>query len=73
MSPTSKKIQLDDLVLMDGAFDEEEEYIMKHLIFEIFREDGADYVEAQVLLDTLAMFDQLQVEKYGDTLMMLGI
>ena len=46
---------------------------MKHLIFEIFREEGLDYVEAQVLLDTLSLFDQLQVEKYGDTIMMLGI
>lgn len=58
---------------MEGAFDEEEEYIIRHFIFEIFRETDADYVSAQALLDTLSLFDQLQVYRYGDTVMMLNI
>lgn len=57
---------------MEGAFDDEEQYIMKHFIFEIFR-DKDEFIEAQLLLDTLCLFDQLQVLKYGDTVMMLGL
>ena len=56
---------------MDGAFDEEEEYILKHLMFEIFKEESSDYIDAQNYLDTLSLFDQLQVLRYGDTVMLL--
>lgn len=66
---TEKKLKLNELILMDG-FDKEEEYIVKHLLFEIFRQESNDYVLAQDLLDTLIVFDELQVLKYGDTVMM---
>ena len=56
---------------MDGAFDEEETYIVKSIIFEIFRELSSEYMDAQIYLDTLSLFDQLQVLRYGDTIMML--
>ena len=57
--------------MMEGAFDEEEAYILKHFIFEIFREESTEYIDAQSYLDTLSLFDQLQVLRYGDTVMML--
>ena len=32
-SPVSRKIYFGDLIMMEGAFDEEEAYILKHFIF----------------------------------------
>lgn len=45
--------------------------MLKVFIFEIFRQDFRDTISVKELIDTLRLFSQLQVYKYGDTLMML--
>jgi hypothetical protein len=53
------------------AQDKEEERIIKTFIFEIFRENYRDKLIVKDFIDTLGLFCQLQVFKYGDTLMIL--
>ena len=51
--------------------DWDEERILKTLVFEIFREDFRDKMVVKDYIDTLKIFVQLQVFRYGDTLMIL--
>lgn len=51
--------------------DPEEERIMNTFIFQIFREDHRDKIVVKDYIDTLKLFSQLQVYRYGDTLMIL--
>lgn len=67
----------EDLSLQDFAIipeitqDRTEERILKVFIFEVFRQDFRDTINIKELIDTLRLFSQLQVYKYGDTIMML--
>lgn len=51
--------------------DREEENTLKKFIYEIFREEYRDKLVVKDYVDTLKLFNQLQVYRYGDTLMIL--
>lgn len=44
---------------------------MTKFIYEIFREEYRDKLIVKDYIDTLKLFNQLQVYRYGDTLMIL--
>lgn len=67
-----EELSFDQFKLMPGVTqDWEEERILKTLVFEIFREDFRDKMTVKDYIDTLKIFVQLQVFRYGDTLMIL--
>lgn len=49
----------------------EEERILKAFLYEIFREQYRDRLIVKEYIDTLRVFNQLQVYRYGDTVMIL--
>ena len=51
--------------------DREEERILKTFVFEIFKEEYRDKMIVKDYIETLRTFVQLQVFRYGDTLMIL--
>lgn len=51
--------------------DYEEAAILTKFIYEIFREEYRDKLIVKDYIDTLKLFNQLQVYRYGDTLMIL--
>lgn len=67
-----EEISFEEFNIMPGITkDPEEERIMNTFIFQIFREDHRDKIVVKDYIDTLKLFSQLQVYRYGDTLMIL--
>lgn len=67
-----EELTLDEFTIIPLiSSDREEQRMLKVFIFEIFRQDFRDTISVKELIDTLRLFSQLQVYKYGDTLMML--
>ena len=67
-----EEVDFEEFKVIPGiAKDREEERILKTFLFEIFRDDYLDKLVVKDYIDTLRMFNQLQVFKYGDTLMIL--
>ena len=67
-----EELSFEQFKLLPGITkDWEEERILKTFVFEIFKEEHRDRMVAKDFFDTLKMFVQLQVYRYGDTLMIL--
>ena len=67
-----EEISFDQFKLIPGiTSDREEERILKTFVFEIFKEEYRDKMVVKDYIETLKTFVQLQVFRYGDTLMIL--
>ncbi len=68
-----EQLSFGQFVLMPGVTeDQHEERILTAFVYQIFREQFKNKLVVKDYIDTLRLFSQLQVFKYGDTLMILN-
>ena len=67
-----EEILREEFRLMPGVVEgAREERIMTALVYEIFRDENSGQVNIKEYLDTLRLFNQLQIYRYGDAVMIL--